>query len=113
MSKLIAVLTSLVFGTGLLYGGVVPGTNCTEFPPNNVWNTLINDLPVNPYSDAWKASLPGKHMTLGFGPAGGRNYGFPFQAVNSSIPLVIMTFSDPSESVIQADTTGLHEIWGY
>ncbi|MGA8439479.1 MAG: hypothetical protein WB762_23875 [Candidatus Sulfotelmatobacter sp.] len=98
MTKLIAVLMSLLFATPLLYGGVVPGTNCTEFPSDNVWNTPINDLPVNPYSAAWEASLPGQYMTLGFGPAGGKHYGFPFQAITSSIPLVKMTFSDPSES---------------
>jgi len=88
-----AALTSLFLGAALLYGSAfsqgaasttalspVPGTTCSVFPANNVWNTPIDNLPVNRSSAAWAASLPGKHLTLGIGPAGGKNYGFPSTA---------------------------------
>jgi hypothetical protein len=77
---------------------LVPGTTCTVFPSDNVWNTPIEDLPINPNSAAWAASIPGKHLTLGFGPAGGKNYGFPFAIVNNSTPLVSVAISDLAES---------------
>ena len=106
-----AALTSLFLGAALLYGSIfsqdaasttalspVPGTTCSVFPANNVWNTPIDDLPVNRSSAAWAASLPGKHLTLGFGPAGGKNYGFPFQVVENSTSMVPVAISDRQES---------------
>jgi hypothetical protein len=106
-----AVLASLLFGVALFCGSVlkqfaagatalssVPGTTCTVFPADNVWNTPIDDLPVNPHSAAWAASIPGKHLTLGFGPAGGNNYGFPFAIVDNSTPMVSVAISDLAES---------------
>jgi hypothetical protein len=111
MTKRGAVLTSLLFGAALLCGSVlsqdaasttalspVPGTTCAVFPANNVWNTPIDALPVNRNSAAWAASLPGKHLTLGFGPAGGKNYGFPFAIVDNSTPMVSVAISDRQES---------------
>lgn len=76
----------------------VPGTTCTVFPADNVWNTAIDELPVNPKSAAWAASLPGKYLTLGFGPAGGKNYGFPFVVVDNSTPMASVAISDLAES---------------
>lgn len=111
MTKRRAVLASLLFGAALLCGSVlkqhaasttalspVPGTTCTVFPADNVWNTPIDDLPVNRNSAAWAASIPGKHLTLGFGPAGGKNYGFPFQIVDNRTPMVSVAISDLAES---------------
>ena len=107
-----AVLASLLLGAALLCESVfkqyaagtttalspVPGTPCTVFPADNVWNTPIDDLPVNRKSAAWAASIPGKHLTLGFGPAGGKNYGFPFAIVDNSTPMVSVAISDLAES---------------
>ena len=76
----------------------VPGTTCTVFPADNVWNTPIDDLPVNAKSAAWAASLPGKHLTLGFGPAGGRDYGFPFAIVDNNTRMVSVAISNLPES---------------
>jgi hypothetical protein len=111
MTKCRTVLASLLFGAVLLFGSVfkpnaasttalspVPGTICTVFPRDNVWNTPIDDLPVNRSSAAWAASLPGKHLILGFGPAGAKNYGFPFAIVDNGTPLVSVTISDLAES---------------
>jgi hypothetical protein len=105
------VLARLLFATTLLAAAgseqqaastvrlsLVPGTSCTVFPANNVWNTPIDNLPVNRNSAAWAASIPGKHLTLGFGPAGGKNYGFPFAIVDNSTPLVAVAISNLAES---------------
>jgi hypothetical protein len=83
---------------GIVASSFVPGTTCPVFPADNVWNTPIDDLPVNPNSAAWAASLPGKHLTVGFGPAGGKIYGFPFTIVDNSTPLVSVAISDLAES---------------
>jgi hypothetical protein len=116
------ILAELLFATTVLAGSSykqhaasssvsssIPGTTCTVFPSDNVWNTPIDDLPVNRNSAAWAASLPGKHLTLGFGPAGGKNYGFPFAIVDNSTPMVSVAISylaesDPGPYPFTADT---------
>lgn len=111
MTKRKTVLSSLLVGAALLCGSglkpqaantpplsSVPGTTCTVFPADNVWNAAIDDLPVNRNSAAWAASIPGKHLTLGFGPAGGKNYGFPFAIVDNSTPMVSVSISNLAES---------------
>ena len=111
MTHRIAILVSLLFGAMPPCGSVfrqyaagptalapVPGTTCTVFPADNVWNTPIDDLPVNRNSAAWAASLRGRHLTLGFGPAGGKNYGFPFQIVDNHTAMVPVAISDVAES---------------
>jgi hypothetical protein len=40
------------------YAIPIPGTTCSIFPADNVWNTPVDDLPVNRKSAAWAASLP-------------------------------------------------------
>ena len=110
MTRWSAALSSLLF-VALLCGSEVaqhaaslgalssiPGTTCTVFPADNVWNTPIDELPVNRNSQAWAASLPGKHLTLGFGPAGGKKYGFPFAIVDNTTPMVSVAISDLAES---------------
>ncbi|HZU61944.1 MAG TPA: hypothetical protein VE983_13325, partial [Solirubrobacteraceae bacterium] len=60
----------------------LPGTGCPAFPVDNVWNTPITHLPVNPHSRQWL-----KHMAAGstylhpdYGPGGGSSpYGIPWQ----------------------------------
>lgn len=80
MAKWRTVFATIVVGVALLRGiaskqtqashaalSSVPGTTCAVFLADNVWNTPIDDLPVNAESVAWAASLPGKHLTSGFG----------------------------------------------
>jgi hypothetical protein len=38
------------------HAAVVPGTTCSVFPPDNIWNTDISTLPVNANSATWVAS---------------------------------------------------------
>jgi hypothetical protein len=105
------VLIGLLLGATLLYGGVsqqdaqstpalsrVPGTTCTVFPADNVWNTPIDHLPVNRRSAAWAASLPGKHLDIGFGPRGQKEFGFPFQIVDNSTPMISVVIKNLNES---------------
>jgi hypothetical protein len=77
---------------------LIPGTTCSIFPADNVWNTPVDELPVNRESTAWAASLPGKHLTLGFGPAGEKNNGFPFAIVDNDTPMALVAIRDLAES---------------
>jgi hypothetical protein len=83
-------------------GGVpLPGTNCPVFPPDNYWNTRIDNLPVHPMSAAWLSRM---HSSLrlhpDFGPSFGAQsvpYGIPITIVNGG-PRVPVTFEYASES---------------
>jgi len=97
-TMLLAGIGSKQYAASTVASTFVPGTTCTVFPADNVWNTPIDDLPVNRNSAAWAASIPGKHLTLGFGPAGRKNYGFPFAIVDNNTPLVSVAISDLAES---------------
>ena len=77
----------------------IPGTSCSAFPANNVWNTDISALPVDPRSATWLASAQAATTKLhpDFGPS---PYGIPFVAVNDTHPTVTLQFlyddqSDP------------------
>ena len=67
-------------------GTPVPGApNCPMFPADNVWNTPIAGLPVNPNSAAWMASMDAATTNLhpDFGPSGDPSnpYGMPYTVV--------------------------------
>jgi hypothetical protein len=70
--------------------GPMIGT-CPVFPSNNVWNTPINNLPVDPNSSTYVntigASLP---LHPDFSSTGG---GIPYNIVPASQPLVAVSFS--------------------
>jgi hypothetical protein len=87
---------------GALTGTTVPGAaNCPMFPADNVWNTNISELPVNPDSAAWMQSMDSSSTYLhpDFGPdPGGYPYGIPFTVVTSAHPLVPVSFEYASES---------------
>jgi hypothetical protein len=118
--KLIRVSCSVVIGsllavpvtaTGLVSAGVaaaqspgtvLPGTDCPAFPSDDVWNTPITGLPVNPDSATWLASMSASTTFLhpDYGPS--RNprkpYGIPWQIVAPSQPLVSVKLRYASES---------------
>jgi hypothetical protein len=102
---------------GLAWGGlalaVAPGTasagaplpgapNCSVFPADNVWNTDIAALPVDPHSAAWMASMNSATTNLhpDFGPSGDPTnpYGMPYTVVSPSHPLVNVAFQFSDES---------------
>ena len=84
-------------------GTPVPGApNCPMFPADNVWNTPIAGLPVNPNSAAWLASMDAGTTNLhpDFGPSGDPSnpYGMPYTVVSPSQPEVPITFQYADES---------------
>ena len=95
-------------------GTPVPGApNCPMFPADNVWNTPITNLPVNPSSAQWLASMDASTTDLhpDFGPSGDPStpYGIPYTVVSPSQPLVPITFeyadqSDPGPYPFSATT---------
>jgi hypothetical protein len=72
------------------------------FPSNNVWNTPINNLPVDVHSAAWMASMSSSTTLLhpDFGPSGDPSapYGIPYVVVAPGHPLVRLTFYYADES---------------
>src|SRR5437762_81091 len=61
-----------------------PGTTCSVFPSDTIWNTDISTLPVTSHSAAWLASsgaTSGRNLHPDFG---GPPYGIPFNVVNNS-----------------------------
>jgi hypothetical protein len=84
-------------------GTPVPGApNCPMFPADNVWNTPIANLPVNPNSAAWMASMDSATTNLhpDFGPSDDPStpYGIPYTVVSPSTPQTNLTFQYASES---------------
>jgi hypothetical protein len=75
----------------------VPGTDCTVFPADNIWNTKIKTLPVHAKSKAWMASV--KAGTTKLHPDfGGPPYGLPFAVVDDGHATTFVTFDYDDES---------------
>jgi hypothetical protein len=89
-------------------GTPLPGApNCPIFPSDNVWNTPIANLPVNPQSAAWVSSMNSTATNIHF--VFGPTYGMPDTVVSPSQPLVPITFqyadqSDPGPYPFSAAT---------
>src|SRR5205085_551977 len=77
---------------------VVPGTSCTVFPADNVWNMDISKLPVDPNSATWLQSMSASTTNLhpDFGPP--KDYGIPFDVVTHAHPTVPVKFVYADES---------------
>jgi hypothetical protein len=75
----------------------VPGTQCTAFPRNNVWNTRVDALPVSDVSDVWLRSMNASSVNLhpDFGPP---SYGIPFTTVGRGHDKVDVRFTYADES---------------
>jgi hypothetical protein len=83
-------------------GTAVPGApNCPMFPADNIWNTDISKLPVDPHSAAWLRSMDASTTYLhpDFGPdQGGYPYGIPYAIVTSAHKTVRIKFFYSSQS---------------
>jgi hypothetical protein len=83
-------------------GSTIPGTNCPAFPTDNVWNTPITALPVNPHSATWLAAMDASTTELhpDYGPSGNpaAPYGIPWEIVPASTRFTRVTFQYASES---------------
>ena len=95
-------------GPGVASAGTpVPGAaNCPVFPADNVWNTPIADLPVDPHSAEWLANMDASTTNLNF--VHGPQYGMPITVVSPSHPLVPISFgssgNDPGPYPFGSDT---------
>ena len=95
-------------------GTPVPGApDCPMFPADNVWNTPIADLPVDPHSAQWLASMDASTTDLhpDFGPSGdpANPYGMPYTVVSPSHSTTKISFqyadeSDPGPYPFGSDT---------
>jgi hypothetical protein len=83
-------------------GQILPGTHCSVFPSNNVWNTPITGLPVNANSATWLASMSSSSTLLhpDYGPSGDPRapYGIPWNTVRKATAFTRLTFQYASES---------------
>ena len=106
---------AVVVASGTASAGTpVPGApNCQLFPADNVWNTDISGLPVDPHSAPWLAAMNSATTDLhpDFGPSGDPSnpYGMPYAVVSPAHPLVAPSFqygaeSDPGPYPFGADT---------
>jgi len=75
----------------------VPGTNCTVFPADDIWNTDVSKLPVHPMSKQWLATMHAG-STLLHPDFGGPPYGLPYQVVSKATPTHRVKFYWASES---------------
>jgi hypothetical protein len=75
----------------------VPGTSCSVFPPDNVWNMDVRGLPAHRRNTEWKKSTHAGSTRLhpDFGPP---DYGIPFDVVPSDHPKVSIDFTYDDES---------------
>jgi uncharacterized membrane protein YgcG len=84
---------------------------CAVLPADNIWNTRVDDLPLNANSNAYIntiGSTRGLHPDFGSGTWNGGPIGIPYTVVESSQPPVNVTFeyedeSDPGPYPIPAD----------
>jgi hypothetical protein len=74
-----------------------PGTACGVFPADNIWNTDVSRLPVDPHSADWMATMRSGSTNL-HPDFGGKPYGMPFNVVDESYPKVKVRFHYRSES---------------
>jgi hypothetical protein len=75
----------------------IPGTTCTVFPSDSIWNTDISHLPAHPKSAAWLSSMNAGSTNLH--PDFGRPpYGMPYAVVDNSHATVFVHFLYADES---------------
>ena len=74
---------------------------CPIFPADNIWNTPVADLPLNPNSSAFINTIGptlGLHPDFGSGTWNGGPIGIPYSVVEGSQPEVNITFDYVDES---------------
>jgi hypothetical protein len=75
----------------------IPGSGCTVFPSDNVWNSDISKLPVNSKSGTWLRTM-NSDSTLLHPDFGKSPYGLPFAVVDNGHPTVGIRFTYASQS---------------
>jgi hypothetical protein len=100
-----AVLTAVSLQPAAVMAQSLGG--CSMFPANNVWNTPVNQLPVDPNSAAYVSSIgTTRYLHPDFDSTGG---GIPYVVVSSTQPKVPVVFgagaseSDPGPYPVPAN----------
>jgi hypothetical protein len=97
-AALLLLLATLGSGGAVpAHAAIVPGTSCSVFPPNNIWNTDVSNLPVNSRSATWVAATTPSSGKL-HPDFGGPPYGIPFNLATNATPTTSFTFQYASES---------------
>jgi hypothetical protein len=95
----IALLDILHESAGAQTGPTLEG--CPMLPADNIWNTPVNTLPVDPNSSAYISIIGparGIHPDFGSGTYNGSPVGIPYTVVNGTQPTVSVTFDYEDES---------------
>ena len=100
MISVVIVLPKMPHGSaGAQSGPTVEG--CLILPADNIWNTLVNSLPVDPNSSAYITTIGparGIHPDFGSGTYDGGPIGIPYTVVDGTQPKVNVTFDYEDES---------------
>lgn len=99
---------------GLSCAGTAAGQTCGVFPADNIWNAPVDNLPLDPNSAAYIATIGtggALHPDFGSGdwpPGSGSPIGIPYAVVPGTQPKVAVSFdywdeSDPGPYPIPAD----------
>ncbi len=94
---LAALLVPIATSAAPVHAAPVPSTTCQVFPSDNIWNTDVSNLPVDPHSGQWLGSMAAATTNL-HPDFGGPPYGFPFNVVDNTHPTVNVAFQYASES---------------
>ena len=100
-SWLISAPGLLLLSVSSLANAVPSLGGCTLFPANNVWNTPVDTLPVDPRSAAYINSIGatvGLHPDFGSGTWDGGPIGIPFITVPTTQTRVPVSFEYVDES---------------
>lgn len=74
---------------------------CSIFPGNNIWNTPVDKLPVDPNSSTYISTIgaaTGLHSDFGSGNWNGGPIGIPYTVVSVTQPMINITFDYAEES---------------
>jgi hypothetical protein len=102
----VVALLGAIAPAAAVHASAPPGTSCSVFPADNVWDTDISNLPLNSHSAAWLASTGATSGRLLHPDLGGPPYGIPFNVVTSSHATANFNFlywqeSDPTVATQQ------------
>jgi len=97
------ILMSFVFSINLCMKASANPTieGCSIFPTNNIWNTPIDNLPLDPNSSTYINTIgadTGLHPDFGSGEWNGGPIGIPYTIVPGTQPKVEITFDYAEES---------------
>jgi len=94
-----SIVIWLILSVSLHATPIIQG--CQILPPNNIWNTPVDKLPVDPRSSAYISAMGANttiHPDFGSGTWDGGPIGIPFNTVPGSQPKVPITFEYDDES---------------